>query len=172
MSKKTDIKTCRFMLCNHPNKEIDITKDEYVVKGSMYYHKDCYSNKQKGEWKDEKTKADLQLIKNLWSEHISRTVVYSQLMRCLNELIARDIDSGYLVFVMQYVIEHKLNLRYPMGFKYYVDKQEIQDAYNKKVKQPNKVNMNSFSVNSDNDDSPKFSINQKPTGFNRILGGK
>lgn len=171
MNKRTDIKTCRFKMCEHPDKKIDITKDEYVLNGSAYYHKDCYEKRR--EWKDEQTKADLQLIKNLWCEHISRTVVFSQLMSCLNEILARGVDSDYLVFVMQYVIEHKMNLRYPYGFKYFVDRSEIKDAYNKKIaKQTPRVNVNDFSIDNPTDDSPKFSINTKPSGFNRILGGK
>lgn len=168
MAKKTDIKICRYKQCKHPTKEIDITMDEYVAKGNMYYHKDCYKAKEKGEWKDDKTKADLQLIKNMWVEHISKTVVYSQLFRCLNDLISRNIESEYLVFVMQYCIEHKLNLNYPAGLNYFVDKKEIKDAYTKK-----KLNTTgykqSFVAVENEEIAPKFSVNRKPNGFQSII---
>ena len=35
MSKKTDIKTCRYAKCSHPDKKIDISKDDYKVNGTM-----------------------------------------------------------------------------------------------------------------------------------------
>lgn len=172
MSKKSDIKHCRYQQCKHDTNDIDITCDEYVVKGSMYYHKDCYKAKVNGEWKDEATKADLQLIKNLWFEHISKTVVYSQLFRVLNDFIERGVKSDYLVFVMNYVIENKLNLNYPAGFKYFVDKKEIKDAYAKKVNTPKGYDRELFSIKEKENEEPKFTVSKKSIGFNKILGGK
>lgn len=173
MSKKTDIKICRYERCKHLDKKIDITKDDYKVNGTMYYHSDCYKFKKKGIWKDEQTKSDLQYIKNQWVLHINRTVVYSQLLQCLNDFIARGVSSEYLVFVLDYVIKNKMNLRHPQGFKYYVDKQEIKDAYQKHLIAKSGANKKSnFVVTDDNSTAPKFSVAQKPQGFKSILGGK
>lgn len=173
MSKKTDIKTCRYARCKHPDKLIDITKDDYHVDGRMYYHSDCYNLKRKGDWKDEQTKKDLQYIKNQWVLYINKTVIYNQLFHCLNDLIARGVSSEYLVFVFDYVIKNKMNLRHPQGFKYYVDKQEIKDAYQKHLIAKGGVNNKSnFVVTDDSSTAPKFSVKQKPQGFKSILGGK
>lgn len=169
MAKKTDIKTCRYKQCKHATKDIDITQDEYVAKGNMYYHKDCYKAKVSGEWKDENTKKDLQFIKTLWLENISKTVVYSQLFRTLNDLLARGIESDYLVFTLQYCIEHKLNLNYPAGFPYFVDKKEIKETYAKKKLASSGYNKNSFVAVENDDTAPKFSVNKKPNGFQSIL---
>lgn len=171
MSKKTDIKVCRY--CNCPfGKQIDIAVDEYKLVGkTMYYHAECYKRKQKEENKDDKTKADLQYIKNGWVEHISNTVIYSQLFQCLNDLLSRGIPSDYLVFTFDYVVKHKMNLKYPLGFKYYVDKEEIKVAYRKHqllksvTKKPNEFKAK------DTLDTPTFKINTKPVGFTSILGG-
>lgn len=172
MSKKTDIKTCRYARCIHPDKKIDIVKDDYKVNGTMYYHSDCYNLKQKCDWKDEHTKKDLQYIKNQWMLHINQTVIYSQLFRCLNDLISRGVSSEYLVFVLDYVIKNKMSLRYPQGFKYYVDKQEIKDAYKKHLIAKNGANNKSnFVVKDDSSNAPRFSVNKKPVGFKSILGG-
>lgn len=173
MSKKTDIKTCRYARCNHPDKLIDITKDNYHVEGRMYYHADCYNLKKRGDWKDEQTKKDLQYIKNQWVLNINQTVVYSQLFHCLNDLIARGVSSEYLVFVLDYVIKNKMNLRHPQGFKYYVDRQEIKDAYQKHlIAKSGANNKSNFVVTDDSSTAPKFSVAQKPQGFKSILGGK
>lgn len=173
MSKRSDIKTCRYVNCKHENKEIDITKDSYHADGRMYYHSDCYELKKKNDWKDEQTKKDLQYIKNQWSLCISKTVVYSQLFQCLNELLSRGISSDYLVFTFDYIVKNKMNLRYPQGFKYFVDRQEIKDAYQKyQIKKSGVNSKANFIVTDDNSPFPKFSVNQKPVGFKSILGGK
>lgn len=170
MAKKADIRICRYVRCNHPNKEIDVTCDEFELSNKFYYHKDCFAAKKAESEKDEKVKNDLQLIKNLWLTNISNTVVFSQLFSCLNQLLAQGIESDYLVFTMEYCVSHKMNLRHPFGFKYFVDRQEIKDAYKKKQLALAKINQSTFSA-ADTDDSPKFTINQKPSGFGRILGG-
>jgi len=165
---KSNIRICRYSQCNYPNKEINLDVDDYYQKNKFYYHKDCWKAKTKGEWKDEKTKQDLQTIKNLWIEHINETVVYSQLFQMLNGFLQRGVESEYLLFVLQYCIIHKYKLMYPGGFKYYVDRQEIKDAYSRtkfaKVKRsppPQIV---------DNEEtSPKFSVGSKSKGFSSIL---
>lgn len=143
MARKTDIKTCRYEKCCHADRHIDIASDDYTLVGkTMYYHKDCYQQKKRGEWKDEQTKSDLQYIKNQWVLQINRTVVYSQLFRVLNEFLARGIPSDYLVFVFDYIIANKLKLNYPNGLKYYIDRDEIKKAYwRKKGKKPDKAEM-------------------------------
>lgn len=167
MAKK-DIRICRYIQCKHEAKEINIITDEYVNKGSMYYHKDCYKAKVNGEWKDSKTKADLQLIKNLWVEHISETVVFTQLFYNLNQLIDRGISSDYLVFVLKYVIKHKMNLHYPAGLRYYVDRQEIKNAYKKHIAQ-NSIDKGYKFVAKDDDTAQNFTTKKKSKGFQNIL---
>jgi hypothetical protein len=174
MSKKTDIKICRYRFCKHDTTEIDTSWEEYHKNGNQYYHKDCYEAKKKGEWKDKKTKSDLQLIKNLWVENISSTVNYSRLFYELNEFIARGIDSEYLVFVMKYVIENKCTLNYPAGFKWYVDDDKIKRAYGKSVnRQMTKeaLENDKGTPNKSTAQEPKVIFNNKPSGFGNILGG-
>lgn len=175
MNRKTDIKTCRYGQCNHPDKKIDITLDDYRLVGkSMYYHTDCYQRKKRESWKDDKTKSDLQYIKNQWVLHINKTVVYSQLMMVLNDFLSRGVESEYLVFVMDYVVSHKMKLNYPMGLKYYVDKQEIKNAYIKS--KAKKIDETAFSVEQSDHDIPeeprKTPTVRKPKGFESILKRK
>lgn len=171
MSKKTDIKNCRYADCPYGGK-IDITTDDYQVVGkSQYYHSDCLQKKNRLDTEKDKIKSDLQYIKNQWVLHIDNTVVYSQLFRCLNDLIARGISSEYLVFVFDYVVKNKMNLRHPFGFKYYVSKPEIQDAYKKEWAKKHKVKLSEFSAK-DSTDAPTFTAPKKQQfGFGSILGG-
>ena len=173
MARKSDIKVCRYKKCRHPDCKINIAEESFVLLGkSSYYHSDCYENKQSEDRKEEQLKADIQLIKNLWLENISNTVVISQLYLEINRLVReRDIPSDYVIFVLQYCIKNKCKLRYPAGLKFYVDRQEIKAAY-KKSKMP-KIDASSFTADQAQAvEAPKFTVNQKPSGFSSILGRK
>lgn len=171
MSEKTDFRTCRYEKCPH-NHKINLLSDDYKVVGkTQYYHSDCLEKKKRGEWKDEKTKSDLQYIKNQWLLHIDKTVVYSQLFRCLNEYLERGISSDYLVFVLDYIIKNKLSLRHVNGFKWYIDKDEIKAAYQKQQIAKNGIKKPSEFTAADSKNAPKFAIKQKPSGFGSILKG-
>ena len=170
MARKTDIKTCRYKDCKHSSKEINIAEQKYMAVGRNYFHVDCYAAKEAAESAEAKLKADIQLIKNMWIENISDTVVLSQLYLELNKLIReRGISSDYVIFVLNYCIKNRCNLRYPGGLKYYVDKQEIKDAFAKKEAQK-AISNATFSIDEfTEDNSPKFSVNKRPSGFSSIL---
>ena len=50
---------CRYAFCPYPDKAIH-PEDNCKKVGRLYFHAGCYEKKQKGEWKDSRTKADLQ----------------------------------------------------------------------------------------------------------------
>ena len=158
MENKDRTRVCKYTNCKH-NDKVHIDIEPFVKGKDGFYHEDCY-----------KEKTDLQLFRSLWSENISPTVVFSDLNRILKQLLSiNGVSVDYLLFVLQYVIDNHCNLRYPAGFKYYVDNQNIKDAYEKKNRKI--VSPSNFVAKENKDDSPKFSINRKPSGFNSILGG-
>lgn len=168
---KADIKICGYDDCPAPGREIDISQEEYVKDGRRYYHPACLEKKKKLEQKTEQQKADLQYIKNLWTTHISNTVDYGQLFFVLNGFVVRGITTEYLIFVIEYAIQNKYKLRYPGGLKYYVDNQEIKDAYARTKIQ--RIKQSDFKATTDgNNTAPEFTVTKKETGFQTILGGK
>lgn len=175
MSKNSDLKTCRFVNCSHDNKDIDITKDEYVnPKKGWYYHPDCFQQYKQNTRKNAQTRADLQYIKNQWSMCINRDVVFGHLMKVLNEFLAQGLTSEYLVFALDYVIKHNLKLNYPNGFKYYVEDARIKAAYRRSKLE--KIDQSQFTVESA-DEAPKKVepsplIANRPQGFGSILRHK
>lgn len=172
MARKSDIKTCRYANCNHPDKRVNISSDEYIVNGRKYYHRDCFEAFEREEANEAKLKADIQLIKNMWLENISNTVVLSQLYLEINRLVReQNIGSDYVIYVLDYCIKHKLNLRYPAGLKYYIDKEEIKSSF-EKTKIRKIVEQADFTVHETIDTAPKFSVNKKQSGFASILKGK
>lgn len=160
---------CRYKTCKHESKDIDITKDDFVNEGKSFYHSDCYKAKTAEDEAKKKKTADLMYFRNLWIDNISNTVVCSQLFKIVNDLLSRGIELEYLIFVLEYCIEHKLNLNYPAGFYYFVDKEEIKMAYTKKKIIKSGYNKNSFMAIENDDTSPKFSVQKKSNGFQNIL---
>ena len=174
-------------------KAIDIATDEFACIGIRYFHKACYDSymreeeekKREAENKEllrqqvaeqkrieaEKKKlvnADISCIMDLWQKHISNTVNFNFLRKILNEYLERGISSDYMVFTMQYVVSHKLPLRYPPGFRYMLDKQEIQDAYQKQ--QAAKLLKQQKEIKPRKTNAPQFALNrEKSGGFGNIF---
>lgn len=166
-----NIRKCRFIACKHENKEINIDSEPFVKDGRCFYHQDCYELKKNNEWKSQKTRDDLTLFRDMWYRNISDTVNFSQLMKILNEYIARGVDSDYLVFALKYIIDHKMNLNYPNGFKYYVDRIDIKRAYEKHIALKNRKTYEDYKPVVSDDDSPTFNVKTKQRGFQSILKG-
>lgn len=172
MARKADIKICRYAKCKHAEKKINISEDLFVVDGRKYYHQECFDALEREEASEAKLKADIQLIKNMWIENISDTVVFSQLYIEINRLVReRGIESEYVIYVLDYCIKNKMNLRYPAGLKYYIDNEEIKSSY-EKTKIRKIIEKADFSVHETTDTAPKFTINKKTGGFSNILRGK
>ena len=168
--KKSGVRICRYPGCNHPNKEINLDKDEYVVPSKgQYYHKDCFENKKKGGCTDAKTKNDLQYIKNKWTMNIDRNVSFSLLFKVLNELVSEGFPSEYLVFVIDKIISDKSYIRSPIGFKKYAHNEEMKTSY--RAKQFRDMRPKEKPKIVDSDDAPKFNANNRTNGFGRIIGG-
>ena len=164
---KTSIRKCRYSKCKHPSRDIDISVEKFIKDGSCFYHENCHETMKKERKRDTQRSADIKLILDLWSKHISRTVNYGFLTKILNEYIDRGVSSGYLVFAMQYVISHHMKLNYPLGFKYYVDMPEIRNAYNKTV--ASQIKKIDFDIKAKNDSEPKFKVKKKDCSFQSIL---
>ena len=124
-----------------------------------------------GKTNEHQAKADLQLVRDLWSKYISKNVSWGLLNKVLNGFIADGFETGYLVFVMKYIIDNHKKLNHPLGLKYYVGDQAIQSAYTKS-KIP-KINPDQFKV-AESQDIPQPECRSAPkrvTSFADILGG-
>ena len=81
-----------------------------------------------------KTKNDISEIKRLFTDNINRNVVFSQLVKVINNIIFnKRIDSEYLKFGLQYYITNKIPLNYPQGLYYVIQNKEVEKAYSKRI---------------------------------------
>jgi hypothetical protein len=174
---KADIRICPYCNCPFPDHELNIKTDPFVKsKSNRYYHKQCFEEEQKVKARTDDEKADIALLIDMWKKNISNTVNYGYLRKVINEYVQRGVSTDYLVFCLQYVIANRMSLNYPNGFKYYVDKKEIKDAYDKKQMQKQfdalqkelKERHSESPIGSSN--APSFAMKkQKDEGFGSIL---
>jgi len=171
---KSDIKICPYCKCPFPDHEVDISSDPYTkAKNGRYYHAQCFEEEQKEKRRTSEEKADIALFLDLWNKHISNTVNFGMLRKIINEYIMRGVSTDYLVFCLQYIIANRCVLNYPNGFKYYVDRREIKEAYEKKQiqKQYEEIKKEAEKqqpIGSSN--APHFAVQkQKSQGFEKIL---
>lgn len=153
MSK--DIVTCRFKNCIYDDKKLD--KSEAIKVGNNYYHKECNEIKE-----------NIRLIVDLFTKHINSNVIYSVLMRVINEIVfTKKIDSKFLLFGLKYYIQNKVPLNYPQGLYYVIQNKDVKKTYDKYLaKQQIKENKVVIIENNETD------FNFKPTktkGFGDIL---
>lgn len=117
---KEIIYKCSFKHCSHASCEI--SQDEAVRIGNRYFHRDCA-----------KTRNNIEEIKRLYYEKISNTVVMSQLLSSVNNIIFRkNVDSEYLLYALRYAIEHNIKLNSPYGLHYLIDDYKIRQAWTKR----------------------------------------
>ena len=110
---------CRYKNCLHESNEVN--REEAVKSGTMYYHADCL-----------KTKEEIKQIIDLFKTHINPNPVYAQLHSTIKNIVfTKNLGSEFLLFGLQYYINHKIPLHYPQGLHYVVQNKDVIDAYNK-----------------------------------------
>lgn len=98
--------TCKYSGCLHPEKTLD--KEQAIKSGNSYYHPDCFQ-----------TKEDIKKIIDLFKNHINPNPVYSTLQSVIKNIVfTKGLGSDFLLFGLQYYIDHKIPLNYPQGLYY------------------------------------------------------
>lgn len=102
----------------------------------------------------------------LWQKYISSDVNLKELDNNITILLRNKITIDYIIFCLEYVIHYKLNLKYPAGLKYFINRDDIKRAYNlSKIK---RIELYEFNIE-DDVDSPKFNYTIQESGFQKIL---
>lgn len=156
---KPKIVKCRYGRCFHETKELNAEDAARV--GNTYYHKDCYQ-----------TKLDIEEIKKVFAERVNKNVNFPELTKVVNNLIFnRDNESGFILFALNYCIDHRWNLQYPAGLYHCVQNMDAQKAYQnmKQRKLQQEQQKNIFSINESSDSTFTYKP-KKSSGFEAILG--
>jgi hypothetical protein len=154
MSK--DIVTCRFKNCIYDDKKLD--KSEAIKVGNNYYHKECNEIKE-----------NIRLIVDLFTKHINSNVIYSVLMRVINEIVfTKKIDSKFLLFGLKYYIQNKIPLNYPQGLYYVIQNKDVKNTYDKHLTKQ-QIKENKVTLTDEKDEIQFDFKSTKTKGFGDIL---
>lgn len=160
LAKKPTEYTCAFKHCAHESKKVPA--EEAMKSGTRYYHKDCLVIRD-----------NMETVKRLYFEHISRTVVPAQLVKTIQQIvIAKGVDSDYLVFATKFAIVNKMTLNSPFGLHYIVDNYKVKQAWQAKKAKEEKQKLQEELQKLNQKDDVSFTLkNQKSEGFDSIFGG-
>lgn len=162
MKAKNKQHVCRYTHCYYGNTEIP--PDDEIKVGNRYMHKKCAIASQ-----------SIQKAKELYYENISSTVVMSQLLNVINNIIfTKNVDPEYLVFAIQHAISAKIQIKSPYSLHYLIDNSRIKQLWEREKKKRISTRMmeeiKHHAACSENE--PKFtSPKQKNESFMDIFGG-
>ena len=113
---------CGYTQCKYDG---EVSSDIAMLYNKRHYHKECLAEK------NNKIK-----IRTIFYESISKTVVFSELNRAINNIIhVKNVDSEYLLFALKEAIRRNVNLQHPNGLYYIINYGAIKNAYeNTKIK--------------------------------------
>lgn len=110
---------CGYGHCLHGG---DVSKEEGVLVGKRYYHKDCLQEKN-----------NIQAVLDLYVERVDHAPVFSYLRKTVNDIVYKhDVDAGFLLFALRYYLDAGKRLNYPSGLYYVVKDKGAIDAWTKK----------------------------------------
>lgn len=149
---------CRATHCFHETKDF-MPGDDIVEVGRNGYHRDCYQ-----------AISDIKEVTDIFSTKINKNVVFAELRRVINNIVyTKGVESGMLLFGINYYINNNIPLRYPQGLYYVVQNQEVQKQYHQ-MKIAQEVKNYTFDVSVDNSKSFTYKP-EKTSSFTDILGG-
>ena len=102
--KKCEVRRCRYKCCLHDTKTIDKNKDEFIKNKSAYYHKDCYEQKLKNDYKETTTDTykinhdsaiEQDILTSLFNEGYSKEYILFILKNLINNPKIKEEYDNY-----------------------------------------------------------------------------
>lgn len=110
---------CAYSHCLHGG---DVSKEDGVLVGKRYYHKDCLTEKN-----------NIQAVLDLYVQRVDPAPIFAQLRKTINEIVYKhDVDAGFLLFALKYYLDAGKQLNHPFGLHYVVKDKGAIDAWAKK----------------------------------------
>ena len=107
---------CRWKHCKYGG---EVDKDKAVKVGIAYFHPECYAERQA-----------IQKIIDVWHERVDAYPMESMLRKMVNDLVLKqDVNAEFLLFALNYCIDHGWHLRYPAGLKHVAKNEDAQKAW-------------------------------------------
>ena len=155
---KEKVYCCRYAHCKFADKKLPANK--MILSKGLYYHRECFAERE-----------NINKIIKLYVEIIDPSVVVKQLRGAINNIVFdKNVDSGYLLFALQYNLKMRIkNIKSPYGLHYLINDRRFKEAYDRYKDEKNSV---SVKLPYDNISISSTTFKSKPPnkkGFNKIL---
>ena len=108
MAKQKEFVKCRYAHCKHESAMIK--RDEAVKAGTLFYHNDCYEEKQM-----------LHEIERYYIDNFEFQPIIAQLRKTINTIIfTKKCEPAFLLYAMKYAKANHLPVKHPAGLYYLV----------------------------------------------------
>ena len=108
---------CRYSKCFYSTRDI-MPEDDCLI-NKTHYHQKCYEYKTK-----------ISAIADFYYNNVSKTVVYSQLVNTINNIVYKKIVSpDYLLFALKYAVKNGFKIKSPFYLHYLIDRDDVKRAY-------------------------------------------
>jgi len=117
---------CWYKNCPYNGK----VKDEDALKvGKRRYHNECFDNLN-----------NLKKIRELYYDHIDKTVIFNQLNKVIDNIInQKRISTDYLLYAIEYAIEEGIEVKYPASLFYLINNFKVRKSYSNNEMQNNNL---------------------------------
>lgn len=148
---------CRWKHCKYGG---EVNKDEAIQVGIAYYHPQCYAEKE-----------SIQKIIDVFHERVDAHPLESFLRKTVNDLVLKEnVDAEYLLFALNYCLDHGWKLRYPAGLKHVAKSGDAEKAWQIKQKKSSQGTKARVVINDEFKLDDAFTFKpQKAVGFGDIL---
>ena len=152
--KKSAYVKCKYSHCKHENREV--LREESVSSGNLYYHKDCYQEKE-----------TMKKCIDIYVKYFEDKPIFTQLRNVIDDIVyKKGYDAEYLLFALKYGALHRKPIKHPPGIYYLIKDDSIAKEWNKEKLMANKEH-----VVVNNKDTEYVHVPKKQVGFADIIGG-
>lgn len=117
MGKQKEFVKCRYAHCKHESELIK--RDEAVKAGALFYHNDCYEEKQM-----------LHEIERYYIDNFEFQPIIAQLRKTINNIVfTRKCEPAFLLYAMKYAKANHIPVKHPAGLYYLIKDDDIKSQW-------------------------------------------
>ena len=154
---------CRWKHCKYGG---EVSKDEAVQVGIAYFHPQCYAEKEA-----------IQKIIDVYHKRVDAHPIEGFLRKTVNDLVLKeDVNAEFLLFALNYCLDHGWKLRYPAGLKYVAKDDKSRSIWEAQQDKIIKQQIKAQTTTENNDFVVDFSLpktknsNTNKPKFSSVLG--
>lgn len=139
---------CRYNNCKHGG---EVSKEQAIKEGSMYFHKDCLEEKKIKQQIEEYYVANMPPTTLMLLRKVIKQAIHE-----------KGISAEYLLYVIKYIHKNNKPINNPFGLISYCNEGRLRDGFKKELINKKYKEMKS-NINNENNNYEKVEFTYKPT---------